>query len=92
MSHPGNDQIIDAMRDEMEDKVPNLTGTQIGRLVYLIDAYGRDQHSLGRLNMINKSDRGSAFYELRAEYRQDSKDTRNEITEFIEILISLAVS
>jgi len=44
------------------------------------------------LNMINKSDRGGAFYELRAECRQDSEDTRNEITEFIEILISLAVS
>tara|TARA_R110002020_G_scaffold475143_1_gene708785 strand:- start:40 stop:369 length:330 start_codon:yes stop_codon:yes gene_type:complete len=109
MSHPGNDQIIDAMRDEMTEKlvekelakrledlkltkVPNLTPDQIGRLNYLIDAYGRDQHSLGQLNMINKSDRGSAFYDLHAEYRQDSRDARTEITEIIEILISLAVS
>jgi len=86
MSHPGNDQIIDAMRDEMEDKMPNLTPDQIGRLVYLIDAYGRDQHFLGQLNMINTSDRSSAFDELRVEYTQHSKDTRDEITEIIEIL------
>jgi|TARA_R110002110_G_scaffold11795_7_gene56492 hypothetical protein len=82
MSHPGNDQIIDAMRDKM----PNLTPDQIGRLVYLIDAYGRHQHTLGQLNMINTSDRSSAFDKLRVEYTQHSKDTREEITEIIEIL------
>jgi len=86
MSHPGNDQIIDAMRDEMGDKMPNLTPDQIGRLVYLIDAYGRHQHTLGQLNMVNTSDRSSAFDELRVEYTQHSRDTRDEITEIIEIL------
>ena len=93
MSHPGNDQIIDAMRDEIEDTpditpkgsmMPNLTPDQIGRLVYLIDAYGRDQHFLGQLNMING--KNAPFDDLSVEYKQHSKDTRDEITEIIEIL------
>ena len=66
--------------------MPKFTPSQIGRLVYLVDAYGRHQHTIGQLNMINLSDRASAFDEVRDEEKRHSKDTRDEISEFIELL------
>ena len=65
---------------------PKLNPAQIGRLIHLVDAYGRHQYLLGQLNMVNTSDRGSAFYELRTDYKKCAKDTKNEIGEIIEML------
>jgi hypothetical protein len=51
MSHPGNDQIIDAMRDEMEDKVPNLTPDMAGLLRFIRHTAKTDRHT-ARLMLI----------------------------------------
>jgi len=66
MSHTGNDKIIDAMRDEIEE-VPMVKSSTFGenyKRSYLksllqdrIESFGGHQYRRGQLNMINgKSD------------------------------------
>ena len=85
MSHPGNDQ---RGRGFIRNTITMaVTPDQIGRLVSLIDTYGRHQYTLGQLNMINKSDRSDPFYQIRSEEKQYSEEARGEITKFIDTLI-----
>lgn len=100
MSHSGNDQIIDAIRDEMEEEpVVKIAshpyrfstfeedykrGYLKGQLKNRIKSYGGHQYQRGQLNMING--KSDIFSKMWQKRKEQTKEDLDEIFEIIKKL------